>query len=103
MIEMTPIVIISLLLSSLRCFAFSESATTPAGAGVCTTTSCKNKNIAVFGGTGRTGSECVYQALNSGSNVFVLARDASKLKVPLGSGGKLGGTPLYHPKLKVST
>lgn len=58
-------------------------------------------NIAIFGGSGKTGSECVYQALKQGSKPFVMARDPSKLKVPLGSGGKLGGTPLYDSNVKV--
>lgn len=62
---------------------------------------CKSASIAVFGGTGKTGSECVFQALNAGSKVTVLARDPSKLRVPLGSGGKLGGTALFHSNLKV--
>ena len=60
-------------------------------------------NIAIFGGSGKTGSECVYQALKQESKPFVLARDPSKLKVPLGSGGKQGGTPLYDPNVKVKT
>ena len=77
------------------------------------------KSIAVFGGTGmryllhtprllyyycilgKTGSEVVYQALKSGYNVVVLARDPSKMLIPKGSGGDLAETPLTDPKLTV--
>ena len=36
----------------------------------------------VFGGTGKTGSECVYQSLQAGENVIVLARDPAKMIYP---------------------
>lgn len=55
--------------------------------------------IAVFGGTGLLGRECVYQALRSGRKVVVLARDPSKMLIPLGSGGSLGDSPLVDDKL----
>ena len=58
-------------------------------------------SVAVFGGTGKTGSECVYQALKSGKKCIVLARDASKMTIPLGSGGSLGGQPLSDDNLTV--
>ena len=35
-------------------------------------------SIAVFGGSGKTGSECVLQALKLGENVCVLTRSPSK-------------------------
>lgn len=38
-------------------------------------------NIAVFGGTGLTGSEVVYQALDRGCKVTAFCRDPSKLSV----------------------
>jgi nucleoside-diphosphate-sugar epimerase len=57
--------------------------------------------IAVFGGTGMTGREVVYQALNSGANVVVLARDPSKMLIPVGSGGGKGDSPLVDARLKV--
>lgn len=57
--------------------------------------------IAVFGGTGATGREVVFQALNSGSNVVVLARDPAKMLVPVGSGGDQGDSLLVDPRLKV--
>jgi len=43
--------------------------------------SMKAGNIAVFGGNGLTGSECVYQALERGDSVTAFCRDPSKLVV----------------------
>lgn len=57
--------------------------------------------IAVFGGTGQTGREVVFQALNSGANVVVLARDPSKMLIPVGSGGGKADTPLVDARLKI--
>ena len=57
--------------------------------------------IAVFGGTGMTGREVVYQALNSGANVVVLARDPAKMLIPVGSGGAKGDSLLVDARLKV--
>jgi len=57
------------------------------------------KTIAVFGASGLTGAEAVYQALNEGDNVVGLTRNPSNLKVPAGSGGDDGGKPLNDPKL----
>lgn len=57
--------------------------------------------IAVFGGTGMTGREVVYQALNSGVNVVVLARDPAKMLIPVGSGGDKGDNLLVDARLKV--
>lgn len=57
--------------------------------------------IAVFGGTGATGREVVYQALNSGANVVVLARDPSRMLIPTGSGGANADTPLTDARLTV--
>mmetsp|Transcript_18043 Transcript_18043/g.41042 ORF Transcript_18043/g.41042 Transcript_18043/m.41042 type:complete len:234 (-) Transcript_18043:55-756(-) len=50
--------------------------------------------IAVFGASGLTSSECVYQALERGDTVIGLTRDPSKLKIPKGSGGSKEGQPL---------
>jgi uncharacterized protein YbjT (DUF2867 family) len=57
------------------------------------------KTIAVFGASGLTGSECVYQALKDGDNVIGLTRNPSNLVVPKGSGGSDAGNPLTDPKL----
>ena len=56
--------------------------------------SMKKKTIAVFGASGLTGSEAVFQALQDGDNVIGLTRNPSNLKVPAGSGGEKAGTPL---------
>ena len=56
----------------------------------------------VFGGTGKTGSECVYQSLQAGENVIVLARDPAKMIYPEGSGGIANaGKQLVNDKLRV--
>lgn len=57
------------------------------------------KTIAVFGASGLTASECVYQALKEGDNVVGLTRNPANLKVPKGSGGADADTPLTDPKL----
>jgi len=57
--------------------------------------------VAVFGGTGLTGREVVYQALQRGEEVRVLARDPAALLTPLGSAGPNGDQPLVDPKLTV--
>lgn len=58
-------------------------------------------SLAVFGATGLTGREAVYQALKRGEEVVALARDPSKLLVPKGSGGDSADTLLSDAKLKV--
>lgn len=57
--------------------------------------------IAVFGGTGQTGRECVYQALKGEHKVVVLARDPSKMRIPPGSGGYLAEKPLVDKNLHI--
>lgn len=57
--------------------------------------------IAVFGGTGLTGREVVYQALKQGEEVVVLARDPSKMLTPLGSAGEAADQIISDPKLTV--
>lgn len=57
--------------------------------------------LAIFGGTGLTGRECVYQALKQDMRVIVLARDPSRMLVPSGSGGSLAESPLKDEKLTV--
>lgn len=58
------------------------------------------KTVAIFGGTGGVGRECVYQALKEGHNVVVLARDPSKMLTPERVAGS-GGSLLTDPKLHV--
>lgn len=68
---------------------------------MCTRSDLSMATIAVFGGTGLTGRECVYQALKSNDKVVVLARDPAKLLVPTGSGGSLADQPLTDERLTV--
>jgi hypothetical protein len=56
--------------------------------------------IAIFGGTGKLGNECVYQALKRDHKVLVLGRNKTKLVIPEGSGGELAGKPIQDSKLK---
>jgi nucleoside-diphosphate-sugar epimerase len=58
-------------------------------------------SIVVFGGTGKTGSEVVLQALKGGKQVVVLARDPSKMVYPKGSGADKADQPFNHPNLKL--
>mmetsp|Transcript_16033 Transcript_16033/g.29076 ORF Transcript_16033/g.29076 Transcript_16033/m.29076 type:complete len:274 (+) Transcript_16033:52-873(+) len=55
--------------------------------------------IAVFGASGLTASECVYQALQDGDKVVGLTRNPSNLKIPKGSGGADFEKPLTNPNL----
>lgn len=57
------------------------------------------KTIAVFGASGLTSSECVYQALKNGDKVVGLTRNPSNLVIPEGSGGSEAGSPLTDPNL----
>lgn len=57
------------------------------------------KTIAVFGASGLTASECVFQALKNGDDVVGLTRNPSKLVIPQGSGGANAGNSLTDPKL----
>lgn len=57
------------------------------------------KTIAVFGASGLTASECVYQALKNGDSVVGLTRNPSNLKIPKGSGGAEADKPLENPNL----
>jgi len=57
------------------------------------------KTIAVFGASGLTASECVYQALQNGDNVVGLTRNPSNLVIPKGSGGSSAEEPLTSPNL----
>ena len=61
---------------------------------------CK-MSLVVFGGTGATGRECVYQALKNNQRVVVLARDPSRMLIPQGSGGDQADTPLKSDLLTV--
>lgn len=57
------------------------------------------KTIAVFGASGLTSSECVYQALKNGDKVVGLTRNPDNLKIPAGSGGTEAGNPINDSNL----
>lgn len=65
--------------------------------------SAQTGSLMVFGGSGKTGSECVYQALKLGRKVVVLARNPHKLVIPKGSGGENGGATLIGTTPKLIT
>lgn len=68
--------------------------------GTTTAATALDATIAVFGASGLTASECVYQALRDGDKVVGLTRNPTKLLVPKGSGGADAEKPLYdHPNL----
>jgi len=58
-------------------------------------------NIAVFGASGLTAQECIYQALKDGDTVIGLTRNPANVKVPKGSGGSDADKPLVDDKLTV--
>jgi len=55
----------------------------------------------VFGASGLTASECIYQALKDGNNVIGLTRNPANLKIPEGSGGSGAGNAFTDPNLTV--
>ena len=60
-----------------------------------------NANIAVFGASGLTAQECIYQALKDGDTVVGLTRNPANVLVPKGSGGADADKPLTDDKLTV--
>jgi hypothetical protein len=59
-----------------------------------TTATALDATIAVFGASGLTAQECIYQALRDGDTVVGLTRNPSKCIVPKGSGGKYADGPM---------
>lgn len=57
--------------------------------------------IAVFGASGLTAEECVYQAIKDGDTVVGLTRNPSNVMVPKGSGGGDADKPFTDPNLTV--
>lgn len=92
-----------LLLSITGSMAFSPSSFITSGpmhkAPVVSSSSLCMKTIAIFGASGLTSSECVYQALQNGDNVIGLTRNPQNLKIPAGSGGAKAGEALTDDKL----
>ena len=76
---------------ALQASAFSLNSVPATTRAVCRAGDVECK-IAVFGGTGGTGSEAVFQALARGEDVVTLARDPARMLVPVGSGGASAGS-----------
>jgi uncharacterized protein YbjT (DUF2867 family) len=90
----------AILLTSLAsATAFSFTGKSVSHSVPVTSSSLCMKTIAVFGASGLTSSECVYQALKNGDSVIGLTRNPSKLVIPAGSGGDKAGQPLTDAKL----
>lgn len=90
----------AILLTSLAsATAFSFTGKSVSHSVPVTSSSLCMKTIAIFGASGLTSSECVYQALKNGDNVIGLTRNPSKLVIPAGSGGDKAGQPLTDAKL----
>ena len=90
----------AILLTSLAsATAFSFTGKSVSHSAPVTSSSLCMKTIAIFGASGLTSSECVYQALKNGDNVIGLTRNPSKLVIPAGSGGDKAGQPLTDAKL----
>lgn len=68
---------------------------------VTSTTTALDATIAVFGASGLTAQECIYQALKDGDKVVGLTRNPSKLVIPKGSGGVDADKPLVDSNLTV--
>jgi nucleoside-diphosphate-sugar epimerase len=97
---MRSLVALVLLLGSVSGFTSPFIRGTNIGVSIRGQSSLCMKTIAVFGASGLTASECVYQALENGDSVVGLTRNPSKLVIPKGSGGSKAGESLrQHPNL----
>lgn len=75
-----------------------SAAATATGSSTSTTTAL-DATIAVFGASGLTAQECIYQALKDGDKVVGLTRNPSNCVVPKGSGGDDADKPLSDDNL----
>lgn len=80
--------------SSSHSCAFVRSSTSVSHASPLSSSALCMKTIAVFGASGLTSQECIYQALKDGDKVVGLTRNPSNCKVPKGSGGDAADSPL---------
>jgi nucleoside-diphosphate-sugar epimerase len=92
-------VAILLLLASASSFTSPFIRGTSTGVSIRSQSSLCMKTIAVFGASGLTASECIYQALENGDKVVGLTRNPSKLVIPKGSGGAKAGESFSNPNL----
>jgi len=60
-----------------------------------------SKTIAIFGASGLTSRECIYQALNQNDTVIGLTRHPSNVIIPKGSGGINADKPFNNSNLTV--
>ena len=80
------------LLGTAAAFAPASRAATRASTSL-------DATIAVFGASGLTAQECVFQALKDGDKVVGLTRNPSNCKIPKGSGGADAEKPIDDPNL----
>ena len=85
----------ALLVGSTSAFVATKSPS------VVSSTTALQANIAVFGASGLTAQECIYQALKDGDTVIGLTRNPANVVVPKGSGGSDAEKPLVNDKLTV--
>lgn len=95
---LSALIITSALLGTATAFVAPQQIRRPI-ASATTTSSALDATIAVFGASGLTAQECVYQALRDGDKVVGLTRNPSKLVIPKGSGGKDADKPLVDSNL----
>lgn len=84
----------AILLSFAILFTSSSTVAFVAPRPTITSTTALDATIAVFGASGLTAQECIYQALRDGDTVIGLTRNPSKCVVPKGSGGKYADGPM---------
>lgn len=85
------VALLSLLLSLSS--AFTSIRQPSSLSSLSSSTTSLSATIAVFGASGLTAQECVYQALQDGHKVVGLTRNPSNCVVPKGSGGDKAGQP----------
>ena len=93
---LSALIITSALLGTATAFVAPQQIRRPIASATAT---ALDATIAVFGASGLTAQECVYQALRDGDKVVGLTRNPSKLVVPKGSGGKDADKPLVDSNL----
>ena len=91
----------SLLLTSATILGTTTAFAPRHNAPVTHSSTALDATIAVFGASGLTAQECVYQAIKDGDTVIGLTRNPSNVKIPKGSGGADAEKPFVDDKLSV--
>ena len=91
----------SLLLTSATILGTTTAFAPRHNAPVTHSSTALDATIAVFGASGLTAQECVYQAIKDGDTVIGLTRNPSNVKIPKGSGGADAEKPFVDDKLTV--